>query len=323
MTKVTFKSMDTYINNWPGAIAETAVIHGYEGSTAQAYAEKYNRTFESMGQLPERVIESGTCGDGVTWELTNYGILTIGGTGDMYQYGYYYDENEQQVFRESPWESYVDEIKKINIGAGVTYVCEYSVDVYSLEEFNVDEANTEYCDVDGVLYNKAVTYMIAYPFCYSASVFVAPETVEHINYIGSNNLRKVILPESVNHVNYIFGDYIERIEFHSADIYFYDIYVGDFCKIYGCEGSFAQQFAEENGLTFKSLEALESSGDVNGDETIDKNDAIYLLYSVLFGESSYPLNQECDFNGDGSTDKNDAIYLLYHALFGADSYPIN
>ena len=87
--------------------------------------------------------------------------------------------------------------------------------------------------------------------------------------------------------------------------------------------SFAQQFAEENGLTFKSLEALESSGDVNGDETIDKNDAIYLLYSVLFGESSYPLNQECDFNGDGSTDKNDAIYLLYHALFGADSYPIN
>lgn len=323
MTKVTFKSMDTYINEWPGAIAETAIIYGYEGSTAQDYAEKYNRTFVSMGQLPERVIESGTCGDNVTWELTNYGVLTIDGTGDMYQYGYYYDENEQQVFRATPWESYADDIIKINIGAGITYVCEYSVDVYSLEEFNVDEANTEYCDVDGVLYNKAVTYMIAYPFCYSASEFVAPETVEHINYIGSYNLRKVILPESVDQVNYIFGDYIERIEFHSADIHFYDIYVGDACVIYGCEGSFAQEFAEENGLTFKSLEELESSGDINGDENVDKNDAIYLLYSVLFGESSYPLNQECDFNGDGSTDKNDAIYLLYHALFGAESYPLN
>ena len=64
-------------------------------------------------------------------------------------------------------------------------------------------------------------------------------------------------------------------------------------------------------------------GDVNSDSTVDKNDAIYLLYSVLFGDTQYPLNQTCDFNADGSVDKNDAIYLLYHALFGAASYPLN
>lgn len=70
-------------------------------------------------------------------------------------------------------------------------------------------------------------------------------------------------------------------------------------------------------------EPLVTKGDINGDETVDKNDAIYLLYSVLFGEAQYPLNQTCDFNGDGTTDKNDAIYLLYHALFGAASYPLS
>lgn len=64
-------------------------------------------------------------------------------------------------------------------------------------------------------------------------------------------------------------------------------------------------------------------GDLNGNDTVDKNDAIYLLYSVLFGDETYPLNQPCDYNSDGITDKNDAIYLLYHALFGAECYPLN
>ncbi len=63
-------------------------------------------------------------------------------------------------------------------------------------------------------------------------------------------------------------------------------------------------------------------GDVDGSEGVDKNDAIYLLYSVLFGDTNYPINQAADFDGSGTVDKNDAIYLLYHALFGATSYPL-
>lgn len=63
-------------------------------------------------------------------------------------------------------------------------------------------------------------------------------------------------------------------------------------------------------------------GDVDGSEGVDKNDAIYLLYSVLFGDTSYPINQAADFDGSGTVDKNDAIYLLYHALFGATNYPL-
>ncbi len=64
-------------------------------------------------------------------------------------------------------------------------------------------------------------------------------------------------------------------------------------------------------------------GDLDDDGDVDKNDAIYCLYSVLFGEVRYPLNQDADFNGDGSLDKNDAIYLLYHALFGEARYPLD
>lgn len=62
-------------------------------------------------------------------------------------------------------------------------------------------------------------------------------------------------------------------------------------------------------------------GDLNGDGEVNKNDAIYLLYSVLFGSEAYPQNQSCDFDADGQTNKNDAIYLLYHVLFDG-AYPI-
>lgn len=64
-------------------------------------------------------------------------------------------------------------------------------------------------------------------------------------------------------------------------------------------------------------------GDVNGNGTVDSDDAIYLLYHALLGETRYPVNQNCDFDGDGGVDSDDAIYLLYHALLGETRYPLN
>ena len=62
-------------------------------------------------------------------------------------------------------------------------------------------------------------------------------------------------------------------------------------------------------------------GDVNGNGTVDLDDAIYLLYHVNFSET-YPVDQSVDFNGDGKEDLDDAIYLLYHVNF-KDTYPLH
>ncbi|MBR3837209.1 MAG: hypothetical protein IKJ74_03600 [Clostridia bacterium] len=64
-------------------------------------------------------------------------------------------------------------------------------------------------------------------------------------------------------------------------------------------------------------------GDTNGNGKVDSDDAIYLLYHALLGETRYPINQNCDFNGSGKVDSDDAIYLLYHALLGETRYPLN
>ena len=61
-------------------------------------------------------------------------------------------------------------------------------------------------------------------------------------------------------------------------------------------------------------------GDVDGNESLDKNDAIYLLMHSFFPED-YPINQEADYNGNGTVDKDDAIHLLMHTFF-PDDYPL-
>ena len=63
-------------------------------------------------------------------------------------------------------------------------------------------------------------------------------------------------------------------------------------------------------------------GDLVGCDGLNSDDVTYLLYSTLFGDEEYPLNQSCDYNGDGVIDSSDAVYLLYHFMFG-ELYPLN
>lgn len=61
-------------------------------------------------------------------------------------------------------------------------------------------------------------------------------------------------------------------------------------------------------------------GDVDGNEVMNTDDAIYVLYHT-FTPNQYPTNQDCDFNGDGEINSDDAIYLLYHIML-LDKYPL-
>jgi len=65
----------------------------------------------------------------------------------------------------------------------------------------------------------------------------------------------------------------------------------------------------------------EIPGDMDGNEKVNSDDAVYLLYHTLFGKEEYPIKQSGDIDGNSKTDSNDAVYLLYHVLFGEDDYP--
>ena len=61
-------------------------------------------------------------------------------------------------------------------------------------------------------------------------------------------------------------------------------------------------------------------GDVDGNEGISSDDAVYLLMNTFFPEA-YPVNQPCDYDGNGQVSSDDAVYLLMHTFF-PDDYPL-
>ena len=65
---------------------------------------------------------------------------------------------------------------------------------------------------------------------------------------------------------------------------------------------------------------LPIAGDLDFDEAVTSDDAIYLLMYTFFPEQ-YPISGDCDFDGDGAVTSDDAIYLLMNTFF-PEQYPI-
>lgn len=63
-------------------------------------------------------------------------------------------------------------------------------------------------------------------------------------------------------------------------------------------------------------------GDVDENNGVDQDDAIYLLFHLYFPER-YPVNShhDPDYDKDGDVDIDDAFYLLYHVYF-PERFPI-
>ena len=81
------------------------------------------------------VVQSGTCGENLTWTFDDEGVLTITGTGEM---------------TGAPWESYKDSIKSVVIGDGVTRIC--------------DDAFREYSEMTEIIIPNSVTQIGSYAF---------------------------------------------------------------------------------------------------------------------------------------------------------------
>jgi len=62
-------------------------------------------------------IASGVCGDNLTWTIDEDYVLTINGTGDMYNYG-----QTSSTGGPAPWIGYVNSIIKVEISEGVTSI---------------------------------------------------------------------------------------------------------------------------------------------------------------------------------------------------------
>ena len=71
------------------------------------------------------IVDSGTCGDSLTWTIDSEGTLTISGTGSMNDYNFTYINNT--VYNDSrPWKEYRLSIKRIIVNSGATSIGKYA-----------------------------------------------------------------------------------------------------------------------------------------------------------------------------------------------------
>lgn len=148
---------------------------------------------EKMGawievQAAETVSASGTCGDNLTWELSEDGVLTISGTGEMDDWTY---SNVSGV--STPWYDEKSIITRISIKNGVTSIGNYAF-------YNCSNL-TEITIPDSV----ASIGNSAFGFCNSLKEIMIPDSVTSIgNYAFTNctSLTEITIPDSVAFLGY-------------------------------------------------------------------------------------------------------------------------
>ena len=124
-------------------------------------------------------VDEGTCGDDLTWKLSNNGTLTIAGVGMM---------RYSEISAPSPWYSHRDSIKKLVLKDGVTSI--------SASAFNTCHHLTSVKLPDSVAYigNQA------FKFCVELSSITLPSSTKSVRietFCRCSKLASVTLPYGV------------------------------------------------------------------------------------------------------------------------------
>ncbi|MBQ7045634.1 MAG: leucine-rich repeat domain-containing protein [Clostridia bacterium] len=133
-------------------------------------------------------------------------------------------------------------LEKISIPENVSWIeCNPFFRCSSLTEITVDLKNDYFADIDGVLFNKDKTVLIAYPEGKNATEYTVPDTVKEIygDAFGyKTNLKRIIIPSSV------------------TDFADYNMFVFPDDVILVVEnGSAAEQYAKSHNLKYENYTA--------------------------------------------------------------------
>ena len=200
---------------------------------------------EKINELPQQTekyeIESGKCGENITYQLFSNGELIISGQGKMDDY---YDKN-------MPWNTHLDDIVFVNLRDGLINIgaCAFSgcSNLYS-----VSIPATVEC-----------INMCAFEKCKKISEITIPDSVTYIgshSFYGCDSLSSIVVPASVKEIsNYAFsgGFGTENIYILNPECTIYDeggtLGVAGTAVIHGFVGSTAEDYAKKYEYEFSAM----------------------------------------------------------------------
>lgn len=155
----------------------SATIYGFAGSTAQAYATTYARTFKVVNLC-------GADGDNLLWYLSPDGELVVFGTGEMANYS---------VDAPAPWNADAASIKKVTVEDSVTSIGNYAfVNCTNLIKVVIPNSVTSIGDG-------------AFSYCYKLTSVAIPEGVTEIGayaFYYCVRLAGIEIPASVTEIGH-------------------------------------------------------------------------------------------------------------------------
>ncbi len=164
---------------------------------------------ETETKTDNGIIDSGTCGENLTWKLTEAGTLIISGTGAMKNCS-----NREED--EMPWYSYRSFIRRAVIANSVTSIGDYAFfDCSSLTSATIPNSVTSigrdafyYCNsLTSVIIPDSVTSigLSAFKCCSSLTSVTIPngvKSIESFAFRGCSSLISVTIPDSVTSIEW-------------------------------------------------------------------------------------------------------------------------
>ncbi len=315
----TYSTNNIIYNNLPGV-----QLYVYENSYAYSYAKSNNLNYVLMFSPM-----SGTCGDNLSFVLDDEAVLTISGSGDMYDY-----RDSIQSVKKGPWGNWP---KSVTIGEGVTsigsnafYRCENMTSVM-IPDSVTRIGSGAFCNCTG-LTNVAIPNGVtsigdnAFEGCTGLTSVAIPNSVTSIGdnaFNGCTGLTSVTIPNSVTSIGYLAFASCSGLKSVTIPLSVTRIGVLVFegcpdvtLKVY--ENSVAHQYAIENNIPFELI-TLEK-GDPDGDGEITVSDALAALrVAAKLAEPTPVLLACCDIDGDGEISVSDALSILRVAAKLADT----
>lgn len=271
--------------------------------TTQTFNTAYpmaSENYDPTTGLPS-VIASGTCGDALTWTLTNDGALTISGTGDMPAF-----DSPTSL----PWDSYREQITSVVIGEGVSSISDFAFyGCTNLTSASIADSVTtlgmnSFCEcasLEEISLPENLTSIGWNAFCSSGLRSISfPESLEVIGgyaFLNCDNLTSVTIPGSVHTIdNSAFG--------YHGDLPPYDEKYPGF-QITAPRASEGYFYANENGfdcITFGSIAPYcwyecSASADMSVYEVM-LNTASSVMGTIRKGADIYSNRTVYDGNGE-------------------------
>ena len=239
--------------------------------------------FSNISAYATDLTATGKCGENLNWILTDDGILTISGKGDMYNYNITTKEN---------WNNY-EQIKEVVITNGVTSIGDYAFYESNIEKITFADTieiigESAFMNSTEVTFTELPKNLKEIKKQAFLSCFNIPEHLdlpEHLNKIGELAfgsglyyyhtfvLDSIYIPKNINEIeDFSLGAVSVDNFLEVLDKYFemgIDTppvnelfqYRSDFI-IYGYKNTMAEIYAEKNNLNFI---ALDLPGDPNQD----------------------------------------------------------